>query len=188
MKLSDFGFTDGINEVIGITIGEWINTAPLGIIVENPESTFAKLRIYPSHTRENLKKGTLYVNIVHDPLVFTISAFDDLSEDWFESSDPPIINGALAWCQFKANLKNCWVDLELSRGEVLRKGLRAVNRGFNALIEALVHATRLKQNPKLIEKVRYYAEIVEKCGGRREKEALEVMWSYLRKLYPHLSL
>jgi len=188
LKLSDFGFTDGINEVIGITIGEWINTAPLGIIVENPESRFAKLRIYPSHTRNNLKSGVLYVNIVHDPLVFAISAFDDLSEEWFESIEPPIIKGALAWCKFKADLRNGWVDLELLKGEVLRKELRAINRGLNALIEALVHATRLKQSPKLIEKVRYYAGIVEKCGGRREKEALEVMWSYLRKLHPYISL
>ncbi len=186
MKLSDFGFTDGINEVIGITIGKWINTAPLGIIVENPESRFAKLRIYPSHTKENLKRGVLYVNVVHDPLVFAISAFDDLSEDWFESIDPPIIRGALSWCEFKACLINGWVNLELLKGKVLRKELRAVNRGFNALIEALVHATRLKQNPKLIEKVRYYAEIVEKCGGKREREALKVMWSYLRKLYPSI--
>ncbi|WP_457549857.1 DUF447 domain-containing protein [Archaeoglobus sp.] len=182
MKLSDFGFTDGINEVIGITVGKWINTAPLGIIVENPESRFAKLRIYPSHTKENLKKGILHVNIINNPIVFAISAFDDLSEGWFESVDPPIIRGALSWCKFKADLRNGWVDLELLEGKVLRKELRTVNRGFNALVEALVHATRLKQNPKLIEKVKYYAEIVEKCGGRREKEALEVMWNYLKKI------
>ncbi len=180
MKLSDFGFTEGINEVIGITFGDWINTAPLGIIVEDANSRFAKLRIYPSHTRENLKKKEiLYVNVIRDAVVFAISAFDDLDESWFESLSPPVIRGALAWCKFKAKLTDGWVDLKLLQGEVIRSEIRAVNRGFNAIIEALVYATRLKQDPKLMEKIKCYAEIVEKCGGKREKEALMIMWRYL---------
>jgi len=180
LRLSDFGFTEGINEVIGITFGDWINTAPLGIIVDDARSKFAKLRIYPSHTKENLKKnGILYINVIRDAVIFAISAFDDLDESWFESLSPPLIRGALAWCKFKAKLRDGWVDLELLEGQVVKREVRAVNRGFNAIIEALVHATRLKQNPKLIEKVKYYTEIVEKCGGKLEKEALRIMWKYL---------
>lgn len=186
--LSKFGFTEGINEVVGITFGEWINTAPLGIIVEDSNSVYARLRIHPSHTKENLKRGILYVNVTHDPLVFATSAFDDLDEGWFESLDPPIIKGSLAWCKFEVDLKGSIANLKLLNGGVLKKEIRAVNRGFNALIEALVHATRLKQNPNLIEKVRYYSEIVEKCGGEREREALKVMWRYLTDLYPDLDV
>ncbi|RLI81934.1 MAG: DUF447 domain-containing protein [Archaeoglobales archaeon] len=182
MKLSDFGFTDGINEVIGITLGDWINTAPLGIIVEDPDDRFAKLKIYPSHTKENLKRGILYVNVVRDAVIFTISAFDDLDEGWFESLNPPILKGSLAWCKFKATLRDDLVDLELLDGEVVRRDLRTVNRGFNAIIEALVHATRLSMNPRLIERVKYYSSIVERCGGRKEKEALNLMWRYLKML------
>ncbi len=181
MKLEDFGFTKGINEVIGITIGDWINTAPLGIIVDDSRSRFARVRVYPSHTRENLKKGVLYVNVIRDPLVFAISAFDDLGKGWFESLNPPIIKNSLAWCEFKAGLKGGMANLELVKGSVLRKELRAVNRGFNALIEALVHATRLKDDPSLIDRVIYYSKIVEKCGGEREREALKVMWEYLKR-------
>lgn len=181
MKLGDFGFTNGINEVIGITFGDWINTAPLGIIVENPDDRFAKVRVYPSHTRDNLKKGVLYINVVKDPVVFAISTFDDLDESWFESLDPPMIKNSLAWCEFKAELKDGIAYLELVKGSVLRKELRAVNRGFNALIEALVHATRLRDNPSLIDKVLYYSEIVKKCGSERERMALEIMWEYLKR-------
>ncbi len=182
MKLSDFGFTDGINEVIGITFGRWINTAPLGIIVDDPDGRFAKLRIYPSHTKKNLKRGILYVNVSNDAVIFTISAFEDLDESWFESLNPPILRGSLAWCKFKAKLKDGWVDLELLDGEVLRRVVRTVNRGFYAMIEALIYATRLKHNPNFIENVKHYSSIVEKCGGRREKEALNLLRKYLENL------
>ncbi len=181
MMLEDFGFTKGINEVVGITFGDWINTAPLGVIVEDPKGRIARVRVYPSHTRENLKRGILYVNVINDPVVFAVSAFDDLKEDWFESLNPPIIKNSLAWCKFEAKLKGDFAELKLIEGGVVRRDLRAVNRGFNAIIEALVHATRLKENPSLIEKVRYYSEIVRKCGSERELRALEVMWEYLKR-------
>lgn len=180
MKLEYFGFTKGINEVIGITFGEWINTAPLGIIVDNPKSRFASVKVYPSHTRENLKRGILYVNVTRDPVIFAISAFDDLDDGWFESLDPPVIKNTLAWCKFKADLRGNTADLTLVEGSIVRTDLRTVNRGFNALIEALVHATRLKENPSLIEKIKYYSDIVRKCGSERELEALEIMWEYLK--------
>ncbi len=53
MKLADFGFTEGINEIIAITEnedGSW-NAAPIGIIVENPNSLTAKARLYLNRTR-----------------------------------------------------------------------------------------------------------------------------------------
>jgi len=178
LRLSDFGFTEGINEVIVVTIGEFINTAPIGIIVENPESDIAKAKIYPSHTRENIEKGSkVYANITNDPIVFAISAFDDLSEEYFLSLNPPILKSALAYCEFDAKISGSYVELKLLGGRVISKSIRAVNRGFNALIEALVHATRYRifKSRDLLDKILYYKRIVDKCGSKREREAFKIL-------------
>ncbi|TDA30025.1 MAG: DUF447 domain-containing protein [Archaeoglobi archaeon] len=178
MRLKDFGLQSGINEVIVITKGEKLNTAPIGIIVEDENRIEAKARLYPSHTRENVEKGSFFIaNIVRDPLIFAMSAFEDLGEEFFESLNPPIIKDALAFCEFEVRLKGLFADLRLLRGDIIRKEVRAINRGFNAVIEALVHATRFvkNQSPELEQKIRECYAIIEKCGGKREKQALEII-------------
>ncbi|AIY89130.1 DUF447 family protein [Geoglobus acetivorans] len=175
--IEKFGLYEGINEVIGITFGEWINTAPVGLIVGDD----VRVRLYSNHTREFVdKSGTLYVNVIYDPLVFVISAFEDLGKEWFESLDPPVIKGSLSWVKFRAMLDGNFAVLEFLEGDVLRKEVRAVNRGFNALIEATVHATRyvLTGSKTLADKIRYYGRIVERCGGSREKEAYRLLVKY----------
>ncbi len=178
LKLRNFGLRNGINEIIGITFGEWINTAPLGIIVEDEESINAKVRLYSNHTRDNIKeKRELWINVIHDPVIFAICSFDDLDESYFESLNPPIIRGSLSWCRTKAEIKGAYAEVELIDGNVLRGEVKAVNRGFNAIIEALVHATRLVEfkNTALKEKVDYYLKLAEKCGGERERRAVEII-------------
>jgi len=173
-----FGLFEGINEVIGITKGEWINTAPLGIIVK--DRVF--VRLYENHTREIIKRtGVLHVNVVHDPVVFVISAFEDLDESWFESLDPPVIRNSESWVKFKAEIMDGYATLQFVEGKVIRRNVRAINRGFNALIEALVHGTRyvLSRNPELRERILYYGRIVQRCGGKREKEAFGLLLSYV---------
>jgi len=176
LKLRDFGLRNGINEVIAITKGEKLNTAPIGIIVEDEESIFARAKLYPSHTRENVEKGSSIVaNIINDPVIFAISTFDDLSDEYFESLDPPILKGAMSFCEFEAKLKGLYAELKLLRGGVLRREVIAVNRGFNAVIEALIFATRLKMKPELRNRILECYEIIEKCGGRREVEAMRII-------------
>ncbi len=172
-----FGLFEGINEVIGITKGEWINTAPLGIIVG--ERIF--VRLYENHTREIIERtGILHVNVLHDPVVFVISAFQDLDESWFESIEPPVIRNSESWVKFKARMADGYATLEFVDGEVIRRNVRAINRGFNALIEALIHGTRyvMSKNPELKERILYYGRIVERCGGKREKEAFDLLLGY----------
>jgi len=174
----EFGLQEGINEVIGITIADWVNTAPLGVIIDDG----IKVRLFENHTREFVKKtGILYVNVIHDPVVFVIAAFEDLTEDFFESLDPPVIKSALSWVKFKADLKGNYAHLNFIEGEVLRRDCRAVNRGFNAVIEATVHATRyvLNKRDDLLNKIRYYGGIVDRCGGKREREAYKLLMEYI---------
>ena len=175
--MEKFGLREGINEVIGITTGEWINTAPLGIIVKDG----IKVRLYSNHTRELLEKsGELFVNVIHDPVVFVISAFTDLDESWFERLNPPVIRNALSWMMFEAKIEGSFAHLRFQNGEVLRKDIGAVNRGFNAVIEATVHGTRyvMNRSPQLKERILYYGRIVERCGGKREKEAFDLLLDF----------
>ncbi len=176
--LEDLGLREGINEVIGITLGEWINTAPLGIVIRGND---IYVRLYENHTKEFLKKtGKLFVNVVDDPVIFVVAAFEDLSEEYFESLDPPIIRGALSWMEFEAKLSGNLARLTFVRGEVIKRSVRAVNRGFNALIEALVSATRFValKRKEFAEDVLRHSKIIRKCGGRREIEAYELLLKY----------
>lgn len=175
--IEKFGLREGVNEVIGITLGDWINTAPLGVIVGSD----VRVRLYSNHTRKFLERsGVLYVNVIHDPVVFVISAFEDLGEDWFESLIPPVIRGSESWLKFNARLEGNYAILDLVDGEVLKKEVKAINRGFNMLIEATVHATRyvLSGSETLAEKIRYCGRIIDRCGSRREKEAYELLLRY----------
>lgn len=176
MKLRNFGLRSGINEVIVITKSERLNTAPIGIIVEDENSVFAKAKLFPSHTRSNVEKGSFFIaNIVGDAVLFALATFEDLGDEYFESVDPPVLKDSLAFCEFEASLRGSFAVLRLVRGRVIRNEIRAVNRGFNAVIEALIFATRLKMNPEFAERIRECYEIIEKCGGEREKMAMRII-------------
>jgi len=64
---------------------------------------------------------------------------------------------------------------------IKRKEVKAINRGRNAVIEATILATRLgiakdeRENEELKKLMGRYVEIVKKCGGRREKEAMGIL-------------
>jgi len=185
LKLTDFGFTNGINEVIAITFDKRgkINTAPTGIIVEDENSTLAKIKLYPSHTRKNIEDGSdVWINIIYDPIVFTKTAFEDLNEEWFESLDPPIIKGAVAWCRFKVKSIQDFIEIELINGKILRSYIRPINRGFNALIEALVYATRyvVNRDKELLDKIIAFKTLIDKCGSSKEKEAFNIILKYIK--------
>ncbi len=191
MKLADFGFTDGINEIIAVTINEdgTLNAAPIGIIVKSADDVKARARIFPSHTRKNIERGSdLFANIVNDPVIFAISAFEDLNEEYFSSLYPPVLSSALAWCKFKPQVVGNIIELTLVNGEVLGSSLRTVNRGFSAVIEALVHATRYiicegEKKEELRRKIEYYYKLCQRCGSKREKEAFKIILEKINLLF-----
>jgi len=183
LNLSQFGFTEGINEIIAITKSEdGLNAAPIGIIVENANGKTAKIKLFPSHTKENIEKGSpLWANINFDPIIFVLAAFEDPSIDYYISVDPPILKGSYAYCEFKCEPEDDIVNLELINGKVLNLRLRAVNRGFNALIEACIHATRYKLGMEHLKgKIEYYGEIIQKCGSKKEKDAYRLLLKFIK--------
>jgi hypothetical protein len=178
---------EGINEVIATT---HFNAAPIGIIFRGGQ---AKMMLFSgSHTAHNIDGDRWVVaNIVHDPVLYVTTAFSDLPHHAFI---PVTINGremqrlaqADAWQAFDAVIEHrgtesLTVKLSPLYEEILTSTVQPVNRGFNSIIDAAVHATRynISHDPALKILIDYHADIVRKCGGKREMAALELLMKYI---------
>jgi hypothetical protein len=178
---------EGINEVIATT---FLNAAPMGIIFRRGE---ARMVVYRgSHTAEQIEdRGWVVANFLFDPVLYVKTAFEDLPPGLFipEPVEEMIVQrlaGAEAWAAFRAiverrTTESLMVRLELLKDELLTTAIHPVNRGFNSVIEATVHATRYQMtgNPELRGWIEHHAGIIRKCGGAREQEALQLLSSYL---------
>ena len=193
IDLSSFGVREGISEVIVSTGFENPNAAPIGIITKGGKP-FVRL-FKGSHTWANVfKERYLASNVVYDPLLFVRSTFFDLEPSEFEYVTAgglkfPILKEAAAWVVFECvNVKNTdqalvadLVPVEAGFNEDKRKDLPVPNRGFNAVLEATVHATRyqLSRDEKYLEWIRHYETLASKCGGDGEKKAMKLLYEVL---------
>ncbi|MGZ4907437.1 MAG: DUF447 domain-containing protein [Halobacteriota archaeon] len=186
--MTDVMLGDGISEVIATTHGERINAAPMGVVNRN----FLYIRMYKSsHTFLNVKQnGQLVANLVLDPRLYVKAAFDDLESSCFYDDDgSPVLKAAYAWVEFACSVRdgsaqrNTIVRLRPVRSKILDRPIVPVNRGFNAVIEATVHATRYHalQDPKYLELIDYYGSIVTRCGGQQELQAFKLLKTYVAK-------
>ena len=178
----------GINEVIATTS---FNAAPIGIHYR--EKKYRAFLFLGSHTAENIARdGWVVANFVHDPVIYVKTAFEDLPKDQF--IEEPVngktmhrLAGADAWAAFSATVEHrtaetMTVSLQLEKELIEEVGIYPVNRGFNSLIDATVHATRYRitRDAELKKHIEYHAGIVRKCGGKKELEALEMLNGYIR--------
>lgn len=193
INFSAFGIHEGISETIVSTGLEFPNAAPIGIIVKGGRP-FVRL-FKGSHTWANvLKEKYLAANITYDPLLFVRSTFFDLEPSEFDyvsvhGFNFPVLKEAEAWIIFECvNLKNTdqalvadLIPIEAGFNEEKRKELLVPNRGFNAVLEATVHATRyqLSGDKKYLELIRHYETLSSKCGGEREKKAMKLLYEVL---------
>jgi hypothetical protein len=177
----------GINEVIATTA---FNAAPIGIHYR--EKKYRAYLFLGSHTAQNIARdGWVVANFIHDPLVYVKTAFTDLPKDQF--IEEPVDNktmhrlaGADGWAAFSATVEHrtaetMTVFLDLEKELIEQVAIYPVNRGFNSIIEATVHATRYKvtRDPDLKKHIEYHAGIVRKCGGKKELEALKMLNGYI---------
>jgi hypothetical protein len=177
----------GINEVIATTA---YNAAPIGIHYRDKQ--YRAVLFSGSHTAENIARdGWLVANLVHDPVLYVQTAFEDLPRDRFV--EEPVngrtmhrLAGADGWVAFTATIGHrtdqaMTVTLRPEKELVEEVALYPVNRGFNNLIDATVHATRyiIARDPELKKLIDYHAGIVRKCGGKKELEALAMLEGYL---------
>lgn len=184
--MDDFGIHDGISEVIFTTISpDGIpNAAPMGL--HNKEGRLF-VRIYNSKTLENItSKPVAAANIVDEPVLFVQSALSDVEPERFEFVEGfPVLKDAMGWILFECKCKKgeniSVVELSPIKGKINTRKLLPVNRGFNAVIEASIHATRyvVFREQEYIERIEYYNSIVKKCGGAREKEAMGLLYELI---------
>ena len=177
----------GINEVIATTR---FNAAPMGIHFR--EGNASMVLFCGSNTAENIEReGWVVANFVQDPVLYVRTAFEDLPRNLFV--EEPVstktimrLAGADAWAAFTATIvrrtnESMMVRLTLEKEIIEEVAVYPVNRGFNSLNEATVHATRYtaNQDPVLKRLIDYHVGIVRKCGGKRELEALELLKKYM---------
>lgn len=193
IDLSEYGISAGISETIVSTGLDTPNAAPIGIIRKNKKIF---VRIFKgSQTGENLvREGVLVANVVYDPLLLVRSTFFDIESSEFDFVDIggkkfPVLKSAISWVAFRCtNLKDTeqtvvsdLIPLGAGFCEANKRAIPAPNRGFNAVLEATVHATRYKLSgeEKYLELIRHYETLASKCGGDNEKKAMKLLYEVI---------
>lgn len=163
-----------------------VNFAPMGVLWE----TQPRIRPYrDTVTYRNLAAtGEGVINITDDVLIFAQSALSAVSFDYFPAR---VIRGAVLrescyYYEFavrrvseEGERAEFWVEV-VSQGRL--RDFLGFNRGKNAVIEATILATRIGlQDPhRFREELERLSTIVQKTGGPKEKEAMELVMEYVR--------
>lgn len=178
----------GVTESVVATLGpddSW-NVAALGLHAPASDGRGAgepvRARTWGrTRTRRNFaSRGGGVVQFVADPRDFVDAAVTVREEP------EPVLDSADAWARVAVervgageNGDTEWVDWRVRPVEsaVVREGVRTINRGFGAVVEATVAASRLDvdayDTDALLDRLNYFADVVERCGGPREREAFE---------------
>jgi hypothetical protein len=136
-----------------------------------------------TRTRRNFERERAgYVCFVHDPVVFARAAMTVVEHD------DPVPEAALAWAEVEVERTDAgerggteWADWELSPVEsaVVEEAVPLINRGHAAVVEATVAASRLGvpeyDDAELRDRLDYFADVIERAGSEREREALAVV-------------
>jgi hypothetical protein len=171
---------EGVTESVVTTLGpngRW-NVAALGLFAGDPVTarTWGRTR-----TRRNFEtEGGGYVQFVRDPVDFVDAACSIREED------EPVLPSADAWASVDAGAIDRgteggteWVEWELHPIEsaIERETVSTTNRGYYAVIEATVAASRLDvpeyDTETLRERIAYFEGVVERCGAPRDRAAFE---------------
>lgn len=143
-----------------------------------------------SNVRETMR---LAANVTLDSMFFVRTLFGNLSTGDFSLFHGfPVLKEANSWVLFGCRLIHEGTDsllflLSPLAVAIIRASIYAINRGLNAVIEAAILASRYDilesdiEREQMMRKMGDYAEIVEKCGGRREKEAMQLLIDELHK-------
>jgi len=164
--------------------GRW-NVAALGLHAPEGDGdgggyavtarTYGRTRTW----RNFRERGGGYVQFTSDPVDFTEAALG------VREQDDPLLASADAWARVEVTEVNTTRDGETAvvtweldpiEAAVERETVPTTNRGSAAVVEVTVAASRLDvdayDESELRERLAYFAEVVETCGGPREREAL----------------
>ncbi|MDZ7702183.1 MAG: DUF447 family protein [Halobacteriales archaeon] len=156
--------------------GRWA-VAALGLEPGEPVTarTWGRTR-----TRRNLERaGRGVVQFTRDPVTFVEAALG------VESTDEPVLESADAWAEVSTERLETgtdagteWVDWALRPVEagVEREAVATIERGFNAVIEATVDASRLGvagyDAATLRDRLARHRAVVDRCGSERDRRAM----------------
>ncbi|RJT06777.1 MULTISPECIES: DUF447 domain-containing protein [Halococcus] len=173
---------DGVTESVVATRGPggaW-NFAALGLHAGEPATarTWGRTR-----TRRNFEReGSGIVQFVHDPVVFTECALSVLERD------SPVHPAAAAWARVDVERVQTgesgdteWAEWELvpTESAVESRTVPTTNRGYGAVIEATVAASRLDvsgyDTADLQDRLAFFEDVVATCGGERERAAMALV-------------
>ena len=187
------GISEGISEVIVTTKsgGGTPNAAPIGLITQRTEggalSYFVTLYRNSQTLANVLETRTLAANVTDDVVVFVTSAFEDVhAADIIDFAAVPVLKEANAWIVFSVTSEEEHVEyvrffLQPERIKINRKGVKAINRGRNAVLEAAIIATRIDRaqdervRAEMQEQIKKHKELVMKCGGPQEHAAMRLL-------------
>jgi hypothetical protein len=179
----------GVTETVVTTRGpedRW-NAAALGIhapTAEDDGQQAARARTWGrTRTRRNFdRRGRGYVQFVSDPELFARAALEIVEVE------EPLLAAADAWAEVTVEDVaegttdgTDWVDWALTPVEtaIERRTVPTTNRGYGAVVEATVAASRLDASgydrAALVERLEYLASVVERCGGPAEQRAFGVI-------------
>ncbi|MFB1065323.1 DUF447 domain-containing protein [Natrinema sp. H-ect4] len=170
----------GVTESVVTTLGPnglW-NAAALGLRAGDPVTarTWGNTR-----TRRNFhRRGEAYVQFVDDPVDFADAALSIVERE------EPILESASAWSRVSVERVESGTDggtdwetwtLTPLESKTVSQRVPTIDRGFGAVIEATVAASRLSvadfDETELRDQLAYCASVVDRAGGPREREALE---------------
>jgi hypothetical protein len=172
----------GVTESVVTTLGpndRW-NVAALGLHAESPvrARTWGRTRTWRNFT----ERGEGYVQFTTDAVDFAEAALTVREES------EPVLPSADAWVRVGVERAGegeagdtRWVDWHLhpEASTVERERVPTTNRGYYAIVEATVAASRLDvpayDTETLRERLAYFAEVAENCGGPREQAALALV-------------
>ncbi|MFW6382777.1 MAG: DUF447 domain-containing protein [Haloferacaceae archaeon] len=172
----------GVTESVVTTLGpndRW-NVAALGLHASDPvtATTWGRTRTW----RNFRERGRGYVQFTPDPVDFAEAAMTVREED------DPILDSADAWAEVDVERVDAgeeggtqWVEWALDPvdSRVERERPFTANRGYYAVIEATVAASRLGveayDQTTLRARLEYFETVVGTCGGEREREAMAVV-------------
>lgn len=174
----------GVTETIVTTAGPdgaW-NLAALGLHAPADDESPVTARTWGrTRTRRNFAaRGEGVVHFWVDPVDFVDAALDVRTEP------VPVLDRADAWVRVHAEQVDSgseagteWVEWAVVPVESVRRSasVQRVNRGFNAVVEATVVASRLDvsgyETATARERLAYLLEVARKCGGQRERAAAD---------------
>jgi hypothetical protein len=186
--LAMLGFKKGLifEAIVTTSCNAVPNAAPMGITTYDLKYiTIRPFKTTQTYTNLVTNKRAI-VNFTTDPKLFYKTAFkkrrmNDLPSTLFVEAtiDVPRLRGADAYIEVSVlkveenGLNRAKVTCKVERIEVINDNLRLYSRGLFAVMEGIIHTTRIEEflsrgmedeANRLVEKVKYYQSLIERVS------------------------